>query len=166
MSHSRAGKGARPRVVAMLAMTVTLSGLAACVVETEPAPRKQLLRDIVPPPPAVVAPPSTQADASPMAAPSASAPPVIAMPEPPPVPDAFRTCKVDSDCAAVLRNGCCHDGRNEPVNQSSVDAYKASFTCPIAHPICPMHLILDHRVPACEAASHMCVLVEPKTAPE
>jgi hypothetical protein len=151
----------RAQAVTVVLLAALFASAAACVVETEPAPPKRLLRDMAPPPPAVVA------SASPLAsAPVPPDPPAAPVPVAPPVPDAFRACTTDTDCAAVLRNGCCQDGRNEPVNKSSVDAYKSSFTCPTTHPICPMHVILDHRVPACDAASHMCILVEPKTAPE
>ena len=140
------------------------AGAVACVVETEPGPKKVLLRDIQPrasaPSPAVVALPDA---ATPITAPSdpaveASGPPV-SLREPPPVPDSFRTCEADADCAAVLRNGCCHDGRSEAVNKRSVDTYKASFTCPVEKPRCPMHLVLDRRLPSCDQATHACTLV-------
>jgi hypothetical protein len=47
------------------------------------------------------------------------------------------------------------------MNKASVDAYKGSFTCPIPHPICPMHLVLDRRVPVCSKATRLCELVQP-----
>jgi hypothetical protein len=153
-----------PGVVAACVVTA----LAACVVETEPAPKRPLLRD-------VMAAQAAHADASAAASapvPVPSAAPSVSVAEPltvgfdaPPVPDSFRTCQADSDCVAVLRNGCCHDGRNEAMNKSSVDAYKSSFTCPEPKPRCPMHLVLDRREPACDATTHTCKLREPAAAP-
>jgi hypothetical protein len=174
------------RLLSMVALTTLVGGGLACVVEKEPGPPKRLLRDTLsakvqpsaPPAPAPPAPPPplVQAPVVPDAAPPPAAPPadpvVVAAPPvsaadpgaaptiPPPVPDAFRTCQTDSDCVAVLRNGCCRNGLHEAMNQASVEAYKASFTCPTRHPICPMHLVLDRRVPACTAATHQCAMVD------
>jgi hypothetical protein len=150
-------------VVSVAVSVAVASAFVACVVETEPAPKRPLLRDVM----AAQAAASAHADAS-----SPPPAPVVSVAEPltlgfeaPPVPDSFRACQVDTDCIAVLRNGCCHDGRNEAINKGSVDAYKSSFTCPVPNPRCPMHLVLDRREPACDAAGHACKLVERPAAP-
>ena len=128
--------------------------LAACVIETEPAQRRPLLRDVM------RAGPQRVEAGAPVDAPR-EGDPVVVLPAAPAMPEAFRACKSDADCVTVLPNGCCHDGRNEAINKASADAYKASFTCPIARPRCPMHLILDRREPACDTATHACALVTP-----
>jgi hypothetical protein len=148
-----------PRVIGIV---LALAPVAACVVEREPAPKRPLLRDVMAaqaaasPPRAVTAPGDAGAEGG---------DPVTLPLDAAPVPESFRTCQVDSDCAAVLRNGCCHDGHNEAINKASIDAYKASFTCPIALPRCPMHLVLDRREPACDAATHACKLVSAPGVP-
>lgn len=139
----------RTRAVPVAALAAGCALAVACVVETEPAAPRPLLRDTL------------RARAATQAPRDAEAPPLVPPPPPPPPPpDAFRGCEKDSDCAAVLRNGCCHDGRNEAINRGLVDAYQASFVCPVARPLCPTQLVLDRRVPACDAASHTCKLVE------
>jgi hypothetical protein len=140
-----------------------LAGLGACVVEREPAPKRPLLRDVLAAHPP--APDTTVVAVAPTVAIPLDAQEVVGSFDAPPVPDAFRTCETDGDCAAVLRNGCCHDGRNEAVNKASVDAYKASFTCPNPHLRCPMHMVLDRREPACDRAAHQCTLVMPPPTP-
>jgi hypothetical protein len=72
----------------------------------------------------------------------------------------FRACKVDSDCVAVNRVGCCHNGWKEAVATSQKEAYAKSFTCPQAHPICPMYIVQDSRVPECDNATHQCTMVK------
>ena len=116
---------------------------AACIVETDPTARRPLLRDTM------------RARA---AAASSSA---SGLPVPPPAPEAFRTCDVDVDCVAVLPNGCCHDGRSLALNKGLVDAYRSTFQCPVASPVCPTHLVLDRRVATCDVNAHACILVEP-----
>jgi hypothetical protein len=78
-------------------------------------------------------------------------------------PERFRACRVDADCVAVPRVGCCHNGWNEAVAASQKDAYKASFACPDAHPICAMFIVRDTRVPQCDPAGHLCTLVSTPT---
>jgi hypothetical protein len=123
--------------------------MAACVVETEPVQPKPLLRDVL------------RAHAAPHASALAPVSDAASISSPGPPPDAFRACDADADCVAVLRNGCCHDGRNEAINKTLADAYLSSFVCPFATPTCPTQLVLDRRVPACDAAAHLCKLVEP-----
>jgi hypothetical protein len=74
-------------------------------------------------------------------------------------PARFRACSVDADCVAVPRVGCCHNGWNEAVAASQKDAYKASFVCPDAHPVCAMFIVRDTRAPQCDPAAHLCTLV-------
>jgi hypothetical protein len=71
----------------------------------------------------------------------------------------YRACSADSDCVAVARNGCCHNGRNVGVAVAQKDAYLKSFTCPEKHPKCPMYRLKhDDRVGACDGATHLCGL--------
>lgn len=157
------------RVAGVVALVAVVGGAVACMIEREPAAPPTLLRDTIaaaPPRPAVDAGRSGDAGAQapPSVAPSASAaiPPATTMVVAPPVPDAFRACLADSDCVAVLPNGCCHDGRQVAMNKGSVAAYTSSFTCPDPAPRCPDHLVLDNREPVCDAASHRCELAPPK----
>jgi hypothetical protein len=125
-------------------------------------------------PPVVTAPvaSATTAAASASAAPVASAPAASTsasaspgLDSVGPVDDAdagtaqFRACQADSDCVAVKRNGCCHNGWLEAVNASQKDAYAQSFTCPQPRPICPMYIIRDTRVPKCDGSTHLCSMV-------
>jgi hypothetical protein len=73
-------------------------------------------------------------------------------------PARFRACSADTDCVAVSRVGCCHNGWNEAVAASQKDAYAASFVCPVAHPICAMVIVRDTRQAACDAATRLCTL--------
>jgi hypothetical protein len=66
-------------------------------------------------------------------------------------------CTVDSDCVATPRNECCGTGWNEAVNKKEVAAYHASFMCPETHPICPLYIIDDTRVPECQVGK--CTMV-------
>jgi hypothetical protein len=80
-------------------------------------------------------------------------------------PAQFRACKTDSDCIAVPRVGCCRNGWKEAVAATQKDAYVKSFTCPEAHPICPMYLINDQRAALCENRSHLCTMFKPDDIP-
>jgi hypothetical protein len=99
--------------------------------------------------------PSTDADAAALAAP---AEPGAAADPDAGAPAQFRTCTFDSDCVAVDRVACCHNGWKESVANSQKEAYAKSFTCPQAHPICPMYLVHDARVPQCDNATHLCTM--------
>jgi hypothetical protein len=72
----------------------------------------------------------------------------------------FFTCEVDTDCVPVAKNTCCEDGFKEAVNRASVDAYKASFTCPTNQP-CATFRVVDTRVAHCARDTHKCELVRP-----
>jgi hypothetical protein len=74
---------------------------------------------------------------------------------------AFQACQTDSDCVAVPKVGCCHNGYKEAVNVTQKDAYQASFTCQI-RPMCPMFIIRDRGIPQCDSATHLCKLVQPQ----
>ena len=71
----------------------------------------------------------------------------------------FRACQADSDCIAVPKVGCCHNGWMFAVNGSQKDAYAQSFTCPQPRPMCPMYIVHDTRVPRCDAPTHLCTMV-------
>jgi hypothetical protein len=77
----------------------------------------------------------------------------------------FRACSVDADCVAVNRVGCCHNGWKEAVSAPQRDAYAASFTCPQAHPICPMFIVRDQRIAECDNTTHLCTMVRPEELP-
>jgi hypothetical protein len=150
-------------------LAVVLCGVvgvpSACVVENSTPPYV--------PPPAAKVPPRLEAGAPLEAAVEAAA--VTPLPVPTPSPAASEAgaavapasspaaellaCSVDADCVVVPRNSCCNNGHKEAVNGSRVDAYKASFVCPEARPICPMFRVRDDRVPVCDAAAHRCELV-------
>jgi hypothetical protein len=107
--------------------------------------------------------PSSEAGATAQSS-DASSPDASPDPSAPVVADAggaparFRACSADADCVAVPRVGCCHNGWNEAVAASQKDAYRASFVCPEAHPICAMFIVRDTRVPQCDPAAHLCAL--------
>jgi hypothetical protein len=96
----------------------------------------------------------------PMQAASETPPPPTAEAQPAPTPDTL-SCTTDADCVAVEKNGCCRNGTKEAVAATAVDEYRASFTCPNPHPICPMIRILDTRVAECSNATHHCEMVKP-----
>jgi hypothetical protein len=74
-------------------------------------------------------------------------------------PVRFRACSADTDCVAVPRVGCCHNGWKEAVAASQKDAYTASFVCPDPHPVCAMYLIRDAREPQCDRATRLCTMI-------
>lgn len=74
----------------------------------------------------------------------------------------FRTCAFDSDCVAVERVGCCHNGWKEAVAVSQKDAYAKSPACTQSHPMCPMYVVQDGRLPLCENATHLCTMTRPE----
>jgi hypothetical protein len=71
---------------------------------------------------------------------------------------ALTACKVDSDCVAVPRVGCCDNGEKAAVNKGQVQSYAESFTCPTEHPVCPRYMIDDKRQPECNART--CIMVD------
>jgi hypothetical protein len=77
----------------------------------------------------------------------------------PPPTDTMLACGVDDDCVAVPLNSCCPDGERIAVSAGSVDAYKASFTCPDAGAGCVVTVVPDPRQPRCGAVSRKCEMV-------
>jgi hypothetical protein len=71
------------------------------------------------------------------------------------------SCQADSDCVAVPRAGCCHNGYLEAVNVNQVERYSALRACTDATPICPAIQVRDPRVAVCAHAVHQCELVQP-----
>jgi hypothetical protein len=108
------------------------------------------------------------ASVGPASAPASEPVPVPA-PAPASAPDSdagldprYRACRVDGDCVAVPRAGCCHNGWKEAVASSQKDAYEQAFACTrTPRPICPMYIVRDARVAKCDPHAHLCVLVEP-----
>lgn len=74
----------------------------------------------------------------------------------------FRACQKDADCTAVPRAGCCNNGWLEAVNVGQKDAYAKSFVCPTPHPMCPMYMVHDTRIPKCDPGTHLCTMVNTK----
>jgi len=73
--------------------------------------------------------------------------------------DAGSWCESDVDCVAVPQAGCCNNGWKEAVNRSQVDVYEKDGACTRTHPICPMYIVNDTRVPECNKVSHACEMV-------
>ena len=71
------------------------------------------------------------------------------------------SCATDDDCVAVPAGGCCPDGRSAAVNKDSVDAYAAATACTEPPHVCPLHVILETRVPQCNTGTTKCEMVEP-----
>lgn len=74
----------------------------------------------------------------------------------------YLACKVDSDCIAVAKAGCCNNGYKAAVNKDRVDAYRAANACKTEHPICAQFIVDDHRVAHCNTTALQCEMVEPK----
>jgi hypothetical protein len=73
--------------------------------------------------------------------------------------DAGSSCQWDVDCVAVPLAGCCNNGWKEAVNRSQIDVYEKDGACTRAHPICPMYIVNDTRVPECNKITHACEMV-------
>src|SRR5207249_4777824 len=63
----------------------------------------------------------------------------------------YYACKVDSDCVAISKGGCCPNGWKVAVNKSQVSAYNSIAMCAIEM-ICPLSVINDTRVAECNTA--------------
>jgi hypothetical protein len=74
----------------------------------------------------------------------------------------YLTCTVDSECVAVPREGCCHNGYKDAVNRNEVDAYRAANACKDRHVICPQFIINDTRVAVCNKAKGRCEMTQAK----
>lgn len=77
----------------------------------------------------------------------------------------FRSCLTDDDCVAVPLVGCCHNGWKTSVRRGAQDAYGQSFVCPTKRPICPLYLVVDERVAACNQSTHLCALTPARQCP-
>ena len=75
----------------------------------------------------------------------------------------YSTCQVDSDCIAVDRAGCCHNGYKDAVNKDRVDSYRTANACRTRNTMCAQFRIDDRRVALCNASAHRCEMVEPET---
>ena len=70
---------------------------------------------------------------------------------------AYLSCTADTECVAVERAGCCHNGYKDAVNASQVEQYRAAQACPEGHHPCPLFRILDKRVaPVRYSAEALC----------
>jgi hypothetical protein len=71
------------------------------------------------------------------------------------------SCNADSDCVAVARGGCCQNGWLEAVNTHHVQAYQNATRCTAnPRPMCPMYMVRDTRVAACDTSAHQCKMVD------
>lgn len=86
--------------------------------------------------------------------PSTTAPAAAAVPE-------YLACSTDTDCVAVDRAGCCHNGYKDAVNTKQIEQYRAANACNEEHRPCPMFRILDKRVARCDTALKRCEMVNP-----
>lgn len=68
-------------------------------------------------------------------------------------------CKVDSDCVAVDKGGCCPDGTEVAVNKGKTKSYAKSAACKSAHSVCPQHRVLETRVAQCSFETKKCEMV-------
>jgi hypothetical protein len=69
-------------------------------------------------------------------------------------------CKVDKDCVAISKGGCCPEGWKVAVNKDKISTYEGSHTCTEAQ-ICPLYVVDDTRVAECNTGTNKCEMVEP-----
>ena len=74
----------------------------------------------------------------------------------------YLACGADSDCVAVDREGCCHNGYKDAVNKAKVAAYVEANACQDRHTMCAMFIIKDDRMAACNTGTHRCEMVNAK----
>ena len=75
----------------------------------------------------------------------------------------YLTCNADTDCVAVPREGCCHNGYKDAVNKSKIGSYRAANHCKLTNPMCTQMIVDDRRVAQCNGVSHQCEMIEPNT---
>ena len=76
--------------------------------------------------------------------------------------DPMFACGSGVSCVAVGRvNGCCYNGWKIAVAEDQVEAYKNATACTGKRPICPMYIVRDTRVAACNATTRTCEMVAP-----
>ena len=100
-----------------------------------------------------VAPASTSGVAADTASAPSSSPPDGGA-----LPDELVACTADSDCVAVDRAGCCHNGWKEAVLAQKADAYADAYKCTQPGTLCTRIMVRDLRVPKCDATSKKCVM--------
>jgi hypothetical protein len=70
------------------------------------------------------------------------------------------SCDVDADCVAVPTGGCCEHGWKTAVNKHHVRVYENATKCTQnPRPFCPMFIVNDTRIAACDASAHQCKMV-------
>jgi len=148
------------------AVLVLLLALGACAQASTapPVPPALATSAAASDPPAAQAPPpaAPMTPAPPAQSPAANPPTTAPAADPEEAVDPqYRSCAADTECVAVERVGCCHNGWKVAVAGSQKDAYSRSFTCPQARPICPMYRRMDRRVAYCDDAVHLCALKAP-----
>ena len=67
-------------------------------------------------------------------------------------------CKVDSDCVAISKGGCCPNGWKVAVNKKHVKSYEASHVCK-EQIVCPLYVIDDTRVAECNRGTNKCEMI-------
>ncbi len=70
-------------------------------------------------------------------------------------------CKVDSDCVAISKGGCCPNGWNVAVNKHKVKGYEAGHVCN-EQIMCPLYVIDDTHVAECNTGTNKCTMVAPE----
>ena len=71
------------------------------------------------------------------------------------------SCKVDSDCVAISKGGCCPNGWKVAVNKHKVQQYDSSHECKNPQ-VCPLYVIDDTRVAECNVDTQKCEMVAPE----
>ena len=74
-------------------------------------------------------------------------------------PVRFRACSTDTDCVAVPRVGCCHNGWKEAVAASQKSSLCSVFRfVRIRTPCALMYLIRDAREAKCDPTTRLCTM--------
>ena len=71
------------------------------------------------------------------------------------------TCKLDGDCVAVPKAGCCDNGYLQAVRADRVDDYKVLYACSDSAPVCSHLYVQDTRVAECSNSTHKCEMIAP-----
>ena len=74
-------------------------------------------------------------------------------------------CENNSQCVAVDRAGCCHNGWKDAVNKDRIAEYQQANACKDRHTLCAMYMVHDDRVAVCDTGKHQCAMVKPSTKP-
>jgi hypothetical protein len=75
----------------------------------------------------------------------------------------YFTCNADDDCVAVRKlYDCCYNGWKIAVARDEAAAYLAATACTdTGRHFCPLYIVFDRRVPACDVAARQCIMVQP-----